>query len=320
MNTTQMHGAFPTMITPYNTDGTVDYGAVEALVTWYWKKGCDGIFASCQSSEIWFLPEEDRVKLAKVTKDTTDKLASTDKSRGPMTIVASGHTSDGFDDQVRELQAVADTGVDAVILITNRMDISLTNDENWIRETDRLVHALPGVTLGLYECPLPYKRLLTPAMLRYCVDSGRFKFIKDTCCDADEIARRMDILRDTGLLLYNANAQTLLPSLHSGAAGYCGVMANFHPDLYVWLVHNFQKYPVEAAYVAELASMTAFTESLAYPITAKYHLNHIEKLPINLYARSRKAEEFTPYHAMCVTQMDELVRRTMREIKSKVGK
>lgn len=316
----QEFGAFPTMITPYNTDGTVDYGAVEALVEWYWKKGCDGIFASCQSSEIWFLPEEDRVKLAKVTKDTADRLASSDKSRGPMTIVASGHTSDSFADQVRELQAVADTGVDAVILITNRMDISLTDGDNWIRETDRLVNALPGVTLGLYECPLPYKRLLTPAMLRYCVDSGRFRFIKDTCCDADEIARRMDILRDSGLLLYNANAQTLLPSLHSGAAGYCGVMANFHPELYVWLVHNFQKYPVEAAYVANLASMTAFTESLAYPITAKYHLSHIEKLPINLYARSRKAEEFTPYHAMCVTQMDELVRRTMREIKSKVGK
>lgn len=317
---TQEYGAFPTMITPYNADGSVDYGAVSALVEWYWKKGCEGIFASCQSSEIWYLPEEDRVKLAKVTKDTADKLAAIDKSRQPMIIVASGHTSDNFDDQVHELSAIAATGVNAVILITNRMDISPTNDDNWIRETDRLAGALPGVTLGLYECPAPYKRLLTPAMLRYCVNSGRFKFIKDTCCDADEIARRMDILRDTGLLLYNANAQTLLPSLHSGAAGYCGVMANFHPELYVWLVHNFQKYPVEAAYVAELASMTAFTESLVYPITAKYHLSHIEKLPINLYARSRRSEDFTPYHAMCVTQMDELVRRTMREIKSKISK
>lgn len=311
-------GAFPTMITPYNTDGSVDYGAVKALVEWYWNKGCDGIFASCQSSEIWFLPEEDRVKLAKVTKDTADRLAVSDKSRPPMTIVASGHTSDAFDDQVHELQAVADTGVDAVILITNRMDISLTNDENWIRETARLADALSDVTLGLYECPHPYKRLLTPAMLRWCVEYGRFRFIKDTCCDADEIARRMEILRDTDLLLYNANAQTLLPSLHSGAAGYCGVMANFNPELYTWIVHNFLKHPVEAAYLSELASMTAFTESLAYPITAKYHLSHIEKLPIQLYSRSRSAEAFTPYHAMCITQMDELVRRSLREVKSKI--
>ena len=55
-------GAFPTMITPYTADGKVDYDTVEKLVEWYWKEGCDGIFASCQSSEIWYLPEEDRIE------------------------------------------------------------------------------------------------------------------------------------------------------------------------------------------------------------------------------------------------------------------
>ena len=300
-------GAFPTMITPYTEKGQIDWDAVEALVEWYWQEGCDGIFASCQSSEIWFLPEEDRVKLAKAVKDTADRLAKEDKTRSPMTIVASGHVSDSREDQIRELTKVAETGVDAVILITNRMDIANTSDENWIRETDALVSALPEVPLGLYECPLPCKRLLTPAMLRYCVDSGRFRFIKDTCCDADEIGRRMEILRDTGLLLYNANAQTLLPSLRAGAAGYCGVMCNFHPRLYGWLVHHFETDPEKAALAADLCSMTAFTESLAYPITAKYHLNEIAGVPMSLYAKSRKAEEFTPYHTMCVRQMDELV-------------
>ncbi len=310
-----VRGAFPTMITPYNSDGTVDYGAVAALVEWYWQEGCGGIFASCQSSEIWFLPEEDRVKLAQVVKATADRLAATDTSRAPMTIVASGHVSDNREDQIRELTKVAETGVDAVILITNRMDIVNTSDENWIRDTDALAKALPETTaLGLYECPLPYKRLLTPAMLRYAVESGRFRFIKDTCCDAAEIERRMEILRGTDLLLYNANAQTLLPSLHAGAAGYCGVMCNFHPRLYNWLVENFEKAPEKAALAADVCSMTAFTEALAYPITAKYHLSELEGLPMELFARSRKAEDFTPYHAMCVRQMDELVREVLRQL------
>ncbi len=313
----RIRGAFPTMITPYNTDGTVDYGAVAALVEWYWKEGCGGIFASCQSSEIWFLPEKDRVKLAQVVKATADKLAAGDKSRAPMTIVASGHVSDDFADQVRELTGVAETGVDAVILITNRMDIANTSDEAWIRDTDALATALPQTTpLGLYECPMPYKRLLTPAMLRYAVDSGRFRFIKDTCCDAEEIERRMAILRGTDLLLYNANAQTLLPSLQSGGAGYCGVMSNFHPRLYNWLVENFEKEPEKAALAADVCSMTAFTEALAYPITAKYHLGEIAGLPIGLFANSRKATDFTPYHAMCVRQMNELVREVLRQLEA----
>ena len=112
------------------------------------------------------------------------------------------------------------------------------------------------------------------------------------------------------------DAQTLLSSLRSGAAGYCGVMCNFHPRLYSWLVHHFDTEPQKASVAADLCSMTAFTESLAYPITAKYHLNHIAGVPMSLYAKSRKAEEFTPYHAMCVRQMDELVQAALKMLEA----
>ena len=68
-------GAFPTMVTPYNKDGSVDYGAVVALTEWYHEKGCDGIFAVCQSSEIMFLSVKDRAKIAKTVKETAEKWA-----------------------------------------------------------------------------------------------------------------------------------------------------------------------------------------------------------------------------------------------------
>ncbi|MBQ8333311.1 MAG: dihydrodipicolinate synthase family protein [Clostridia bacterium] len=297
-------GAYPTMITPYNTDGTVDYGGVAALTEWYWHMGCGGIFASCQSSEIWFLGEDDRVKLTRTVKNTADALARTDKSRKPMTIVSSGHVSDASDDQVRELNRIAETGADAVILITNRMDIANTSDGNWIRDCEKLIAKLPEETkLGLYECPSPYKRLLTPEMLRWAVSTERFRFIKDTCCDADEIGRRMKILAGTELLLFNANAQTLLPCLKSGSAGYCGIMANFHPKLYVWLCENWANDPETAEEAADFLSLAAFTESLAYPITAKYHHAKIAGNPMQLYAKSRNTSDFRPYDAMCVEQM-----------------
>ena len=57
------------MVTPYNNAGEVDYAAVGTMVEWYWKNGCDGIFASCQSSEIFYLSEDDRVCLAKCVKE-----------------------------------------------------------------------------------------------------------------------------------------------------------------------------------------------------------------------------------------------------------
>lgn len=72
-------------------------------------------------------------------------------------MVASGHVSDSFEDQVRELNAIAAEGPDALILISNRMDIKNTSDEKWIADTERLIAALPAeMPLGVYEYPKPY--------------------------------------------------------------------------------------------------------------------------------------------------------------------
>ena len=125
-------GVFPTMITPYKKDGSVDYQGVETLVEWYWNKGCDGIFAVCQSSEILFLTLEERVQIGKTVVDKAKALASADKSRKPMKIVVSGHISDSFEEQVEELTAMSNVGADALILISNRMDLANTSEEKWI--------------------------------------------------------------------------------------------------------------------------------------------------------------------------------------------
>ena len=52
-----------TMITPYRPDGSVDIETALKYVDWYYESGLDGIFAVCQSSEIFFLSLEERVAL-----------------------------------------------------------------------------------------------------------------------------------------------------------------------------------------------------------------------------------------------------------------
>lgn len=302
----KMLGTYPTMVTPFQVDGSVDLGAVRALTEWYWQMGCDGIFAVCQSSEIFELSRADRSKIAREVKMTADRLAASDKSRAPMKVVASGHISYDREEQLAELNAVAAEGVDALILISNRMDIPNTSEDAWIRDADNLIKNLPWeMPLGVYECPRPYKRLMRDKMLRFCAQSGRFHFMKDTCCDADMIARRVQILEGTPMKLLNANGQTLLASLRAGAAGYCGVMANFHPELFVWLCRNFEKYPEKAELLQSFLGTAAFTEQMAYPVTAKYHLKEIEKLPLSsLFTRVRSESELTDYQKDCIRQMD----------------
>ncbi|MCQ2386316.1 MAG: dihydrodipicolinate synthase family protein [Clostridia bacterium] len=296
-------GAYPTMITPYNQDGTVDYGCVKALTEWYYRKGCDGIFAACQSSEIAYLSLADRVNLAKTVSETAKSLSQ--NGGRAMNVVASGHISYDKKEQIRELCLMARSDIDAVMLMTYRMDISGTGEDNWIKDTEYLMNALPdSVPLGAYECPLPYKRLMTDKMLSFCAGTGRFAFMKDTCCDSAVIRRRLEIIKGSPMKLLNANGQTLLETLRDGGHGYCGVMCNFHPELFVWLCHHFAEEPQKAELIQGFIGTAAFTEALAYPCTAKYHLSEIEGLPFkSLFARSRDQRELTDYHKSSIRQM-----------------
>lgn len=301
-------GVYPTMITPYK-NGQVDYDAIAALVEWYWKQGCDGIFAACQSSEIMFLSLEERVGITRAVKKKADELAASDKSRRPLVIVASGHVSDSFDEQVRELKAIASTGIDALVIISNRMDIANTTDENWIADTSRLISSLPeNLPLGIYECPKPYKRLLSEKTIKWCAETGRFYFLKDTCCEAELIAKRVKWCSGSPLKVFNANAQTLLETLRAGSSGYCGVMANFHPSIFRWLLDNYISKPSEAEMVQAFLCLAAFTESLAYPCTAKYHLDTHEGVKMGYESRSCDINKLTPYQKSCIDQMNLLVK------------
>lgn len=305
-------GVYPTMITPYQ-NGKIDYEAVEKLVEWYWKKGCDGIFAVCQSSEILYLSLEERVQLTRTVVQCARRLAKEDQSRKPMCIVASGHISNSFEDQARELNAIAAEQPDVLVLITNRMDIEDTSDAKWIADAERLIACLPReIPLGLYECPKPYKRLLTENMIRWCAANGRFCFVKDTCCDATLIRQRLEWCRGSDLMLFNANAQTMLESAKDGCSGYCGVMANFHPELYTRLLKPEALNSRPTALLQDFLGLAATIENLTYPCCAKYYLDRYEGIPMEYTARSADAEPLTDYQKSCVDQLAELAEHIKR--------
>ena len=293
---------FTTMITPYVPDGSIDYATAEKYVDWYFENGLTGIFAVCQSSEIFYLSLKERVELNRRVYARAKELERLHKI--PFAVVSSGHVGETVDEQIRELNAIWESGTDALILITNRLDINNDGDDVWIENCKKLLAALPdNVKLGLYECPYPYKRLVTPRILDFCLDTGKFYYMKDTCCDIATIKERIEQLKGSHFKLLNANCQTLLESMQRGGDGYCGVMCNYHPRLYAWLGENFEKDPETAALVQSVIGTFGFTEvGLPYPLTAKYHMDlcgiHTENI-----ARNRKSDELTDYAKGCMRQM-----------------
>ena len=293
---------FTTMITPYKNDGGIDYETAEKYVDWYFENGLDGIFAVCQSSEIFYLSLKEKEELnARVYKRAKELEKRYNKK---FTVVSSGHTSYTMQDQAKELNAVWNSGTDALILITNRLDPDNESDDVFIENAEKLLKLLPAeAKLGLYECPYPYKRLVTPRILDWCLSTGRFYYMKDTCCDVSVMTERSKQLKGSNFKLLNANCQTLLESMRNGSDGYCGIMCNFHPKLYSWLGKNYKSEPEKAELIQSLIGTFGFTEvGLPYPLTAKYHMN-LCGIPTENIARNRKSEELTDYGISCMKQM-----------------
>ena len=299
MNTNFPGGVWPTMVTPYKMDGSVDYGALSNMVDWYIENKVKGLFAVCQSSEMFFLSLEERVKLAKFVIEHVN---------GRVPVIASGHTADKLEDQIKELNAMAETGVDAIILLTNRLAAEDEPDTVFLNNLEKIINALPKeMPLGFYECPYPFKRLLSPEIIKYCLQTDRFNFIKDTSCDVENMREKMSLIKGTKLQLYNANSATLLETLPLGVTGYCGVMANFHPALYDWLLNNWENEPEKAEGLMNFLSLASQIERQLYPVNAKYNFM-LEGIEMTYISRSKDTNQFTSANKLEVKQLHELVK------------
>lgn len=258
-----INGVIPVMITPFTERGLVDREGLERLVEWYIDHGASALFAVCLSSEMFFLDREERRGVARIVVDAV---------RGRIPVVASGHVSDSHEDQAADLRAMCDIGADALILLTNRLETPGTPG-TLVDRAEQLIGTLPAdLPLGLYECPRPQRRLLTDAELSHFARSGRFVLLKDVSCDLATIRHRLTIVADTPLAISNANAAIAFDAIRAGARGFCGIFANFAPDLYRWLLDHGEAQPALAQEIAPMLALGSMCEAFGYPMIAKlYH-------------------------------------------------
>lgn len=259
-----INGIVPVMLTPFTSDDQIDYPALAKLIDWYLAKGVDALFAVCQSSEMQFLSLAERVELAHFVVQHVN---------GRIPVIASGHISDDIEAQKSELLAMAQTGIDALVLVTNHLDPRNEGSDVFYATLNTLLDTLPAsLPLGLYECPAPYRRLLTDDEFAWCANSGRFVVLKDVSCDLPTVERRVRLAQGTSLNVINANAAIAWPAILAGSQGFSGVFTNFHPELYSWLWHEGKNQRALADELAIFLSLGAVTETLGYPKNAKiYH-------------------------------------------------
>lgn len=269
----------PVMITPFKSDLKIDYDKVSMLTDFYLAAGAKGFFANCLSSEMFFMNDQERIGL---TRHVVDYAGS------KVPVVSTGSFGDTLENKVTFAKQIRDTGADGVILISGHFAAASESDTVLMENFEQFLSRTGDMKVGTYECPVPYKRLISPAVFKSLVSNRRFIYHKDTSEDIKNIKVKLKIARGTQLEFYNAHTASAAESLQRGGRGMSPISGNFYPEILTWLC-KYAGDPSKSTDVAWIQSEIARTEPLIsryYPLSSKYFLRK-RGLPVELVCRSK---------------------------------
>lgn len=282
MNTLQKKFV-PVMITPFNLKAKVDFDAVSALVEFYLAAGVRGLFANCLSSEMYSISEDERLEL---TRHIVKQV------RGRVPVVATGSFGLSLADKAEFAKKIYDTGISAVILITGHYANVDDSDEVLLSNFDKMFRLTPGVPLGLYECPAPYKRILSTEVFKKLLESDRLVYHKDTSIDLDKVHAKLELIKTNDKLeFYDAHTPNAMYSLQMGAKGMSSISGNFYPEILVWMCNHATDPELQDEVKWLQMELTRVDPLIhvAYPMSAKYFLQK-RGMPVRTISRAHVLE------------------------------
>ena len=269
----------PVMITPFDLKAKVDLDVVSTLIDFYLAAGVKGFFANCLSSEMFSISEDERLELTKHVVNYVN---------GRVPIVATGSFGWTIEDKAEFTKKIYDTGIDAVVLITGHYAKMDEDNEVLLRNFEKMFRLTEGIPLGMYECPAPYKRILTADVFRMLLDSNRIIYHKDTSIEPQQVKAKLEVTKGHGVFeLYDAHTPNTMFSLQAGAKGMSSISGNFYPEVMVWMCENANN-PAKQEEVKWIQSELTRVDPLiheAYPMSAKYFLQR-RGLPVRLISRA----------------------------------
>lgn len=277
-------GFIPVMLTPFNDNGYIDFDALTKLTEIYLEAGASGLFANCLSSEMFELSDQERIASIKHVIKVVN---------GAVPVVATGTFGGAIEKQADFVKRVNDTGTEAVILITSLLADENEADEVFNERIFALLDKTEKIPVGFYECPVPYKRVLSPTQLKGFVETGRVIYHKDTCLDIEQVKEKIKLTDGYKFGLYDAYMAHAVDTLKAGSAGLSCIQGNYFPELIVWLCDNYEdeSQQSEVAKVQQFLIDNMDVMHNVYPIVSKYFLQK-RGLDISTFTR-RKVGNFT---------------------------
>ncbi|MFC5338675.1 4-hydroxy-tetrahydrodipicolinate synthase [Leucobacter denitrificans] len=198
------------LVTPFDSEGEVDWAATEQLIEQCITSGADGIVVTGTTGETSTLTDPEKIKLVEVTKAVSSGRAK----------VITGGGSNETAHAIELYKASEKAGADGVMIVTpyyNKPTQAglLTHFRMVADATDLpvILYDIPGRT----GVPIKYETLLRLAK------HPNILAVKDAKGDFSEVSR---VLNQTDLMYFSGDDANVLPHLAIGATGMISVTAN----------------------------------------------------------------------------------------------
>ncbi len=258
-------GLWPVMLTPLKDDNTLDLDGLRKLTDYYLAAGANGMFANCLSSEMFQLTDDERLTITQTVVKQCE---------GKVPVVATGSFTAEVSKSAEFIKKIYDTGVEAVVLTSSIVVSPLESEVVFKQRLEEILEKTGDIPLGMYECPVPYKRLISTDIMRWMGETGRFLYHKDTSCDSDNIRAKIEAVKGSNLNIMNADTPTALDTLSDGGQGISPIAGNFYSEPYAYMIKTFieeGRTPELEELSSYLGIMDAFTDKF-YPLSAKLFL------------------------------------------------
>jgi 4-hydroxy-tetrahydrodipicolinate synthase len=205
-------GTYTAIVTPFNQNGKVDFGALKALIDWQAENGVDGIVPVGTTGESPTLDNDEHIEVIRVSVET---------ARGRLKVIA-GTGANATAEAVELTRQVIVMGVDATLQVTPYYN--KPNQEGLYRHF--LAVADLGLPVVLYNVPGRSSREIDVATIARLAKHPGVVAVKEAGGSVDRVSA---IRTACDIAVLSGDDSLALPMISVGAQGVISVASNVAP-------------------------------------------------------------------------------------------
>ena len=248
-------GAFGVLLTPFGTDGKVNFDVFDKEIEFLCQSDIDGLFPAATTGEFIHLSPEENIEILK----RTAKVANRRKQ------MAAGACSSNFDTTVSYMKAAADAGYDAAVIC---VPYYITMPQEDVYEYFRRLARENIIDIILYNIPMFTGEISIKSYTKL-LEEERIVGIKDSSAHMKRIAHLIDIKnqRRPDFSVLSGTDDCLVPALTAGCVGSMTAFSTILPEINAEIYKRFNSGDIKGAQElnSSYLSLIRLADSIAFP-------------------------------------------------------